>query len=181
MIELFNDKWQVKISQCSYDPDSADNIVKPDNYIKLCDDYSKELLLDIFDNFHAIEKTIVLKVSHHTPHYDFAFIIGDELFLFLNDLACVLDLNTADVVRKANIGTLGVLFAAYRYQDDFILYGEMEIMRIAQDLNVKWTFSGKDIFVRYQGEEPAFEMCEDRIRLYDFLDNFYEVDYDGNL
>ncbi|MDE7205768.1 MAG: hypothetical protein K2N90_01155 [Lachnospiraceae bacterium] len=35
--------------------------------------------------------------------------------------------------------------------------------------------------MRYMGEEPAFEMKRDRICLYDFEDNDYEIDYDGNV
>ena len=35
--------------------------------------------------------------------------------------------------------------------------------------------------MRYMGEEPAFEMKSDRICLYDFEDNYYEIDYDGNV
>lgn len=46
---------------------------------------------------------------------------------------------------------------------------------------MRWSFSGRDIFVRYMGEEPAFEMKSDRICLYDFEDNYYEIDYDGNV
>lgn len=57
----------------------------------------------------------------------------------------------------------------------------MNIYRISKDLDIKWNFSGRDIWVRYAGTEPAFEMKEDKICLYDFMDNYYELDYDGNL
>lgn len=57
----------------------------------------------------------------------------------------------------------------------------MEIYRIDSNLNVVWQFSARDIFVRYQVEEPAFIMKKDRICLFDFLDNYYEIDYDGKL
>ena len=66
-------------------------------------------------------------------------------------------------------------------QDDFILYGEVEIYRVDRNLEVKWIFSARDIFVRYEGDEPAFEMKEDRICLYDFINHYYEIDYDGKL
>ena len=66
---------------------------------------------------------------------------------------------------------------------DFILYGEVEIYRVTPDLSIKWSFSGKDIFVRYHNNEPepAFKMKKDRICLYDFGDNYYEINYDGIL
>ncbi|MDE5737188.1 MAG: hypothetical protein K2H93_02355, partial [Oscillospiraceae bacterium] len=62
-----------------------------------------------------------------------------------------------------------------------ILYGEYIIYRIAKDLSIKWEFSGRDIFVRYEGNAPAFIMKKDRICLYDFEDNYYEIDYNGKL
>ena len=42
-----------------------------------------------------------------------------------------------------------------------------------------WKLSGLDIFVSVSVMN-AFELCEDSIKLYDFEDNFYEIDYDGN-
>lgn len=41
---LFNDKWEVDISEVNYNPDSVDNTVQPDIYVRICDDYSKTLL-----------------------------------------------------------------------------------------------------------------------------------------
>lgn len=69
----------------------------------------------------------------------------------------------------------------YPYGEDYILYGELEIYRISSDLKVKWEFSGRDIFVRYEGNEPALEMREDKMCLYDFSNNYYEISYDGKL
>ena len=55
---------------------------------------------------------------------------------------------------------------------------DSEKVKIAE---VVWDFGARDIFVRYHGKEPAFEMLPDRIRLYDFSDNYYEIDYDGKV
>ena len=61
----------------------------------------------------------------------------------------------------------------------YLIYGEIEILMLDFDFNLMWKFSGKDIFVSVTGKK-AFELCEDSIKLYDFEDNFYEIDYDGN-
>ena len=114
-------------------------------------------------------------------HDDYAFIEDNGLFLFLNDTVCEFDAQTGEVKNKKSINMMGTLFSVYRYQQDFILYCEMYIIRMTQDLEVVWDFGARDIFVRYHGEEPAFEMMSDRIRLYDFSDNYYEIDYDGNV
>ena len=85
------------------------------------------------------------------------------------------------MLNKKNMDLTGTLFSVYRYQQDFIMYCEMDIIRMTRNLDVVWDFGARDIFVRYQGEEPAFEMMPDRIRLYDFSDNYYEIDYDGKV
>ncbi len=72
------------------------------------------------------------------------------------------------------------LFAAYPYEDDLILYGELHIFRVTRNLDIVWSYFGADIFVLCNSNEPAFEMKEDRICMYDFLGNYYEIDYDGN-
>ncbi len=178
---LFNDKWEVYISGVNYNPDSVDNTVRADTYVKICDDYSKTILLNITDISHTIEKNIVLKVSFFTPQNDFAFIEGDSLFLFLNDTVCELHIPTGKMINKKRMDRPGTLFSVYRYHQDFIMYCEMDIIRITRSLEVVWDFGARDIFVRYHGEEPAFEMLPDRIRLYDFSDNYYEIDYDGKV
>ena len=177
---LHNDKWEVDISEVNYNPDSADNTVIPDAYIVICDDYTKQLLLNITDTGYANEKKIVLSVSFFTPHDDFAFLDENKLILFLNDTVWEYNIQT-EKVRKKEIDLTGTLFSVYRYHDDFILYGETDIIKMNAELDVLWDFMARDIFVRYHGEEPAFEMMPDRIRLYDFSDNYYETDYEGKV
>lgn len=177
---FYNDKWEVDISETNFNPDSADNVECPNTYIVICDDYSKKLLLNITDISHIIKKNIVLSVSYFTPYENFAFLNENKLIMFLNDTVCEIDIKT-EKVRKKKLDLTGTLFAVYRYHEDFILYAEMDIIRMNSNLDVLWDYMARDIFVRYQGEEPAFEMYDDRIRLFDFSDNYYEIDYNGKV
>ena len=99
----------------------------------------------------------------------------------MDDTVCEFDIQTGKVVKQKLLDLDGTLFSVHRYQQDFIMYCEMDIIRMTRNLDVVWDFGARDIFVRYQGEEPAFEMMQDRIRLYDFSDNYYEIDYDGKV
>ena len=47
-------------------------------------------------------------------------------------------------------------------------------------LNQIWRFSGKDIFATVS-DKTAFTIENDSIKLYDFEDNFYELDFNGKL
>ena len=126
-------------------------------------------------------KSILMISSYYTPIDSFVAPHIDGLFLMLNDTLCVFDPQKLEIIRKNTINPIGTMFEVYPYKEDYILYGELEIYRISSDLNMKWEFSGGDIFVRQQVNESAFEMKENKICLYDFYDNYYEIDYNGKI
>lgn len=131
---------------------------------------------------HADEvKTVLLETSSYPDSHAFTALHADGVFMMLNDVLAVFSPKKLDFIRTESIDPFGVMMEVHPFEDDYILYGETEIYRIGSDLKVKWQFSGRDIFIRYQGEEPAFLMKSDRICLIDFLDNYYEIDYDGKL
>ena len=55
-MRLYSDKWKIEITEISYNPNSSDNIIDSDDYIVICDDYTKMLLLSVCDIAHSIEK-----------------------------------------------------------------------------------------------------------------------------
>ena len=145
------------------------NLTKNERYraisIKIED--TKEVCLIVPMFYTAIDKCVVL-----TEKCIF-FMFDRLLFLF--------DPITMEIVKQTENSSSGTMIAAYSYNEDFILHGEMEIYRVTKELEVKWEFRGRDIFVRYKGEELAFDMKEDRICLYDWQDNYYEINYDGKI
>ena len=126
-------------------------------------------------------KTVLMVAPFYTPTESFVAPHKDGLFMMLNDILCVFSPESTSITKQIQINPMGVMYEVHSLEDDYILYGETEIYRISQELAVKWDFSGRDIFVRYQGNEPAFLMKQDRICLYDFEDNYYEIDFDGNI
>lgn len=131
---------------------------------------------------HCGETQSILMLSpYYTPVESFVAPHQDGLFLMLNDTLCVFDLQKLEIIRKNMIHPLGTMIAVYSYGGDYILHGEIEIYRLSSDLKIEWEFSGRDIFIRQQVNESAFEMKENKICLYDFYDNYYEIDYDGKM
>ena len=119
--------------------------------------------------------------SYHTIVDKCAALAGEQLFMLLNDVMILFDPADLKITKQKELGLImGTMIAVYSYKDDFIVHYEMDIMRIDHELNVKWDFGGSDIFVRWQSNDPAFVMKEDRICLYDFNEHYYEIDYDGN-
>ena len=142
-------------------------------------DFHKSIEIEIEQSGEV--RTVVMVVPYYTQIESCVAPHRDGLFMMFNDVLCVFSPDTESVVKQIRIDPLGTMFEVHQLNDDYILYGEIEIYRISQELDVKWSFSGRDIFVRYQGNEPAFQMKQDRICLYDFEDNYYEIDFDGKL
>ena len=164
------------------------DVVDPSNYDKVIEiekinledsDFCK--LIEIAVELNGDIKTALIIASYHTPVESFIAPHEDGLFLMLNDVLCVFDPETLEIVEQAKIDPFGTMFEVHRYKDDYILYGECEIYRVTKDLKEKWAFAARDIFVRCDTDAPAFEMKEDRICLYDFQDDYFEINYDGKL
>ena len=71
-------------------------------------------------------------------------------------------------------------FTIHKLENDFIIYGELEIFRITKEGEIIWRFGGRDIWVNFEGKNP-FNIESDKIRLFDFESNEYVLDFDGNL
>lgn len=123
--------------------------------------------------------TVLMVVPYYTPLTSFLAPHKCGLFMMLNDILCVFAPEDLSIIKQAQIDSIGTMFEVHPLGDDYILYGEVVIYRIDPDLNVKWEFSGRDIFVKTQGNDPAFILKDDRICLYDFEDNYYEIDLEG--
>ena len=55
-----------------------------------------------------------------------------------------------------------------------------KIIRLDKNFNCVWTFSGIDIFTTLDNTS-AFVIDDDRIKLRDFQNNYYEINFDGKL
>ena len=159
----------------SYDSKNYDKVF----HLTSAEDFTRTILLTI-KRAHQ-EKKVVLVVPYYTIVDHCALPAGNRLFLMLNDLLCLFNLESLDIDKQQKLDTIGTMFASYPYKQDFILYGELDIFRVTSNLSIQWQFSGKDIFVSYNDDAPAFEMKSDRIYLRDFEGDHYEIDYDGKL
>ena len=90
------------------------------------------------------------------------------------------NVNTASVMRTVVLDTMAPNFEIYKVDTGYLIHGEMDITMLNDKLETLWSFSGRDIFVSISGK-PPFEIKADRICLYDFEDNYYELDFNGNV
>jgi len=71
-------------------------------------------------------------------------------------------------------------FQIFILDGDYLVHGECDITRITTAGQIKWQFSGADIFVSMEGEQEC-ELLDDRIVLRDFTGMKYVIDFDGKL
>ncbi len=124
--------------------------------------------------------SIVLIGDFYSYDTDCAILEEETLTILQNNTIIQLDVNNGTVLNFKKIDSFGFNCGIYKVKSGYIIYGEIEITMIDFNLNKKWAFSGKDIFVSTSGKK-AFELCEDFIKLYDFEDNFYMIDFSGRL
>ncbi|MEE0059753.1 MAG: hypothetical protein UE295_02875 [Acutalibacteraceae bacterium] len=171
---------EIKVDE-TFTVDSTDNrhydiIHNPCGYKH--NDYSKTLA--IYVNLFSKEYSIALVGSHYSYDYDCAILEDDTIIVLQNDTITVINIFDGSIIKYIEIDCFSCNFAIYKVKDGYIIYGELEIIMLDFNFVKKWSFSGRDIFVSISGKN-AFELKSDSICLYDFLDNYYEIDYNGNL
>ena len=96
---------------------------------------------------------------------------GDSLFS--------LDLPSLQLNWQTNLDP-AACFQVHMLNNGYLVHGELEISRVDRDGKVIWTFSGADIFVRYNGGD-ALIIGEDKIKLIDWEENEYLLDFNGKV
>lgn len=61
-----------------------------------------------------------------------------------------------------------------------VIHAALDILMLNPDFEILRDFSGRDIFVSVTGK-TAFTLTDTAIQLFDFNDNYYELDLNGKL
>ena len=123
---------------------------------------------------------IALIGDYYTYPEDCAILEDNILTVLQNDYITQIDLKKVQIIAGYELEVFGTTFSIYRMPDGYLIYGEIEIIKLDDGFNTMWKFSGKDIFVSIT-QQNAFELTDHSIKLYDFEGNFYEIDFDGKL
>ena len=179
---LHNDICNIVINiDNTYTVDSADNkfynlVINPQSK-KRGDMYKVfSIYIDLF------YKTISIALIGDFYSYDIdcSILDGEILTVLQNDDIVQIRVTDGSLVLYKKFECFGCNYGIYKLKQGYIIYGEMEITMLDDAFNKKWQFSGRDIFVSLSEKKP-FELCENSIKLYDFENNFYEIDFDGKL
>ena len=69
-------------------------------------------------------------------------------------------------------------FEIYKYQESYIIHGELEISRLDNDGKILWQKIGADVFTTLDGEDN-FVLTDNNILATDWENNKYKFDYHG--
>jgi hypothetical protein len=178
---LQNEKYSVRITTAhTYIEESADNrsydyILNPNKLGR--NNMYRTLCISVTGTKNA---EIALVGDYYTSDIDCAILEDNILTVLQNDYISQIDLETVQIIAGYELDVLGTTFSIYRMSDGYLIYGEIEIIKLDNEFNVAWKFSGRDIFVSIT-DKNAFELTDRSIKVYDFEDNFYEIDFNGNL
>lgn len=181
-MELTNDVCEISIIPAvTYSLNSPDNRHYDFEYNP--ENHSQH---DFWDAFHIhidlfIKEYDIVLVGEYTKEVlDHAVLEGNVLTVMMGCEVSQIDITTGEMTLHRRFECFGSTFGIYPIQDGYIIWGELEIIRLNAGLEKCWSFSGRDIFVSNSGKEP-FEICENSIKLNDWEDNFYELDFNGRL
>lgn len=181
-MNLENEKCQIEIKiDETYTVESTDNkyydmIFNPDCYTH--SEHYK--VFSIVVNLNNEQYSIALVGDYYSYDTDCALLDNTVLTVLQNDTITQIDIIDKKIVNRINFNCFGCNFGIYKIQTGYVIYGEIEITMLDMDFNKKWSFSGKDIFVSTTNKMP-FKLKENSICLYDFQDNYYEINFDGQL
>jgi hypothetical protein len=162
-----------------YSPLSADNI-PPIFHKGHHEDYrpTSTYLVKVSKDKEEVNQCILSGCGGRTtPHETSSILDNSHLILCCCDSVYCLNVPELGLIwrTKADMSTC---FQIFKFEDGYIIHGELEISRIDKDGNVIWQFSGVDIFVSMDGRNE-FRINADNIALTDFKGRTYTLGFNG--
>jgi hypothetical protein len=125
-----------------------------------------------------ITSAIICEIGGATAVNEKSFIIeNDKIWICIcNKIYCLI-IPSLQLVWYKQIDYV-TNFSINKFQNDFIVHGELEIIRISKEGEIKWRFGARDIFVSLT-EKNNFKIENDLIKVVDFEGYKYILDENG--
>lgn len=135
--------------------------------------------IKILDNGKCIKSAIIGSDGGETGIHNTALVIEDDrLVICCADKVFCLSIPDLSLLWKTKADTF-TCFQIFKYEDSYIVHGELEISRLDWNGDFIWQYSGKDIFLNINNESIECELREDYIMATDFNNEVYRIGYDG--
>lgn len=185
MIEISYQQYKVLMyTDHQYTVESADNLRR----------YKRVYVDDSWDQYSNVSNVAIL-VKDGQDEVASAILCDTGVFTGLSESSFIIEervlyicagnklyyLNIPDLTLKWK-GQVDYVtnFSVQKLEDDLLVHGELEIIRITKLGEIKWRFGGHDIWVNNDGF-PVITILYDQIKLLDYQSNCYSIGFDGNI
>lgn len=96
-----------------------------------------------------------------------AVLEDNSLVILVDDYLVFYDLISKNIEKKIRVLDFGTGIEIYPYDDGYIINGEVDIIKVDKLGNRSWSFSGRDIWARPNGDS-SINILGDSILLTDF-------------
>ena len=178
---LENDIYKINISKDeTFTIDSTDNkpydiILNPLNIKR--SDYYKAISISIETASNQTNLVMVGSICGSVE--DIAILEGSTLIVLMDTRITAIDCETLAIKSSNDISDFGIYFSLHRFYDGYIVYGELDIIKLSIELKPEWSFYGEDIFVSLDGRRCPFSIKGDTIALIDWNGKEYIIDKFG--
>ncbi len=176
-IELFNDS--------TFTPNSTDNLNSYDHEYPERSDLSSRNIsstktaIKVYDKLILLKSAIICEPGGITIESETSYVIKDfVIYLIARDLVYSLNIPDLSLNWAKECDSLSC-HAIYKLENDFLVHGELDILRIDKEGEIKWRFGGRQNWINPSGK-PEVTIEGNQIRLIDFDSTEYIIDFDGN-
>ncbi len=179
-MEISNESYFITgMKDINYTINSADN--KYYDYVFFMEEYKS---FDCYGTYEVVVETLVEKYTVAFVGRNYGCITnssvldGDVLTILIDDYIVKFDLILKDIIFKKKIIDFGTGIEMYAFDNGYIINCELAIIKIDNLGNKIWSVSGRDIWVRLNGES-SIKIVGDNIELVDFEENKYFINKFG--
>lgn len=173
--------YQIKIfHDFTFTQDSADNLHKYDyEYFDQSDFiFSTVFGIKVYESNLLLKSAVIGSDGGVTTIHKNAVIYEEErVTICCSDSIFCLSIPNLKLLWRTKSDEI-TCFEIFKYQDDYIVHGEVEISRINKNGDLLWQQSGADIFVTLSGNND-FALTDEYIFAKDFENRIYKFDYEG--
>jgi hypothetical protein len=134
--------------------------------------------IKIFQDKTLIKSALIGSIGGGTDIHDNSTIIeNDRLLICCSDSIFCLSIPDLKLLWRTQADQ-STCFEIFKYQDSYIIHGELEISRLDKDGKILWKQSGADIFTTLDGKD-SFVITDKYILASDWGNKKYKFDFNG--
>ena len=130
--------------------------------------------IKVFEGGHLTTSAVIGSVGGGTGIYESSVVLEeDKVLICCSDSVFCLSIPDLALLWRTKVDT-ATCFQIFKYQDSYIVHGELDISRLDRHGEIIWQYGGADVFVTLSGEN-GFQLTEDYIIVTDFGNRFIRL------